>query len=126
HVDSGVPGILALGISAALTGLAISSLLAATAIRTGSAEVVQGVFPLIFMVMFLSSAFMPRELMHGWYLRVVELNPVTYLVEGMRKLVLEDSVSASALGAAWGIPAIGAVFAVLLSLRALRKRLAAS
>ena len=76
--------------------------------------------------MFLSSAFMPRELMSGWYLRVVELNPVTYLVEGMRELVLEPSVSADAVAKAWGIPALASLVAVWFCLRALRRRLASA
>jgi ABC-2 type transport system permease protein len=116
---------LALVVSASITALAVSSLLATFAIRSGSAEVVQGAFPLVFMLMFLSSAFMPRTLMTGWYRDVVEKNPVTYLVEGMRMIVLQDSVTYDALIRAWGIPAAGSIVAMYMCLRALRHRLAA-
>jgi ABC-2 type transport system permease protein len=69
-----------------LTALAVGALMSAMAIRTGSSEAVQGSFPLLFMMLFFSSAFFPRETMSGVYARIADLNPVSYLIEGFRDL----------------------------------------
>ena len=63
--------------------------------------------------------------MSGLYGTLANLNPVSYLVEGMRDLVIEG-VSASALARAILVPAGLAVVTIALSLRALRHRLGAS
>ena len=48
-----------------------------------------GTFPLFFALLFFSSAFFPRETMTGWFKTVADLNPISYLVEAMRDLVIE-------------------------------------
>ncbi len=126
QVRTGPIGIVALAISAALLALAVASTMATFAIRSGSPEVVQGAFPLVFMLMFLSSAFMPRELMHGWFLAIVNINPVTHIVEGMRAFVLEPDLHPDQFVRAWGIPVLWSMLALALCLRALRRRLAQS
>ncbi len=94
------------------------------AIKTGSSEAVQGAFPLLFIALFFSSAFFPRETMSGIYARLADINPISHLVEGMRDLTIEG-LSASAVLRAIVIPAIMAVLTVSLSLRSLTKRLGA-
>ena len=81
-------------------------------------------FVLVFVMMFLSSTFMARELMNGWFRRVVDINPISYLAEGMRGFVIERDLSAWRFFEAIAIPAIGCVLALVLCLRALRRRLA--
>jgi ABC-2 type transport system permease protein len=126
RIRSGPFGALAIVISATLIALAIASVMAMFAIRSGSPEVVQGAFPLVFMLMFLSSTFMPRQLMHGWFHTVASLNPVSYLAEGMRSLILRPELQPGTLLKAWGIPAAGALLGLALCLQALRRRLAQS
>ncbi len=58
------------------------------ALRTGSAEAVQASFPVFFISLFISSAFFPRQLMHGWFKAVATINPLSFLVEGLRHLVI--------------------------------------
>ena len=41
--------------------------------------------------MFFSSAFFPRETMTGWFKAVADVNPISYLVEGMRDQIIETS-----------------------------------
>ena len=48
-----------------LSGLAFGGIGAAVALRTGRASVVQGLFPLVFVILFLSSAFFPQDLLTG-------------------------------------------------------------
>ena len=126
RVHSGPIGILAVIISGGLVALAISTIMATFAIRSGSPEVVQGAFPLVFILMFLSSTFMPRQLMHGWFRSVVNINPISHIAEGMRAFVIERDISAGNFVTAWGYPAIGTALALVACMAALRRRLAQS
>jgi len=88
-------------------------------------EAVQGSFPLIFISVFMSSAFFPRQLMQGWFKAVATYNPISWMIEAMRDLVLVGWDSGDALVAIL-VPVVGAALAVLLALFALRARLAMS
>lgn len=126
RVRSGVVGILGLIVAASLMALFVAALMSAVAIRSGSPEVVQGMFPLVFILMFLSSTFMNRHLMHGWFRSLVNVNPISSVAEGMRAFVITKHPGGQAFLHAWGYPAIGSVLAMGLSLIALRRRLAKS
>jgi ABC-2 type transport system permease protein len=123
-VKGGVIGVVGVVVSAGLIALAVAGLLSAFAIRSGSAEAVQGAFPLVFILLFLSSAFFPRQRFTGWYQRVADLNPISHIVEGMRSFVIDDGIHAGAFVRAWGIPALLSVASIGLCLHALRRRLA--
>jgi ABC-2 type transport system permease protein len=59
------------------------------ALRTGSGEAVQGMFPLLFVLLFLSSMALPRNLIEqDWFRTVATYNPVSYLIEGIRSLLV--------------------------------------
>ncbi|MFT4863970.1 MAG: ABC-2 type transport system permease protein [Ilumatobacter sp.] len=124
-IKGGVGGVLGLMVSGTILALAVGALMSAMALITGSSEAVQGAFPLLFIALFFSSAFFPRETMSGIYGTLADINPVSHLVEGMRDLVIEG-VSASALARAILVPAALAVISIALSLWALRHRLGAS
>ena len=124
-IKGGVGGVIGLMVSGTILALAIGALMSAMALITGSSEAVQGAFPLLFIALFFSSAFFPRETMSGIYGTLADLNPVPHLVEGMRDLVIEG-VSASTLARAILVPGVLAVISIAVSLRALRHRLGAS
>jgi ABC-2 type transport system permease protein len=84
----GLAGVVLISLGAALLAAGFGSITAGLALRTGSAEAVQGSFPLIFVFLFLSSAFFPRTLMNGWFETVASLNPLSYLIEGFRYQVI--------------------------------------
>jgi ABC-2 type transport system permease protein len=92
-------------------------------LRTGSAEAVQGSFPLLFIAMFLSSAFFPRQTMTGVYGAIADVNPISYLVEGIRGLVIEG-LEPTRVAQALLIPVGIGVASIALALAALRRRLA--
>jgi ABC-2 type transport system permease protein len=88
-VKSGVGGAIVLLVYAVFIAIAFSGIGAAMGARTGSPEAVQGVFPLIFAVFFLSSMSMPRDLITvDWFRTVATWNPASYLIEGLRSLVI--------------------------------------
>jgi ABC-2 type transport system permease protein len=116
----GVPVIFALSLSIAAAFGTIGLLVG---LRTGSGEAVQGLFPLMFILLFLSSAALPRDLIaHDWFRTVATVNPVSYLIEGLRSLII-TGWDGEALALAFGIAL--AIFAAGLaaSTAALRERL---
>ena len=123
-VKSGVGGAIVLLLYAVFIAIAFSGIGAAMGARTGSPEAVQGVFPLIFAVFFLSSMSMPRNLISiDWFRTVATWNPASYLVEGLRSLVI-TGWDGTAL---WRGLAVGAAVLVLsfwVASRALATRMA--
>ncbi|MEO8363435.1 MAG: ABC transporter permease [Ilumatobacteraceae bacterium] len=124
RVESGIPGIMVMIISGGLIALGIAAIMSAVAIRTGSAEAVQGAFPLLFVLLFFSSVFFPRQTMHGVYKTIATFNPISYLVEGLRSLIL-DGFSLSAIARSIFIPIGICVFGTVLALSELRRRIRA-
>jgi ABC-2 type transport system permease protein len=123
HFKAGAPGVLVLLVLGLLIALAFASLGALIGLRTGSGETVQGVFPLFFVLVFLSSNALPRELIEqDWFRAIATVNPVSYLFEGLRSLVIfgwDGEALALGFGVAIGISVLG----VLGAASALRTRL---
>ena len=94
------------------------------ALRTGSTEGVQSLFPLLFFFTFISSMNLPRNLIEvAWFRDVATANPVSYMIEGLRSLVIEGW-NAQALALGFGLTIALLVLAMTLSARALRVRMA--
>jgi ABC-2 type transport system permease protein len=112
-VKAGFAGALVLLALALLVALGFGAIGAVMALRTGSAEAVQGLFPLLFVVFFLSSMNLPRNLMDvHWFRTVATWNPISYLIEGMRSLVItgwDGAALAKGFGVAVAIVALGLV-----------------
>ena len=93
------------------------------AFRFGNGEAVQGLFPVLFVFLFLSSMALPRDLIErDWFVTIATYNPVSYLLEGIRSLFIvgwDGEALALAFGSA---VAIGAVF-LALAVTGLRTRL---
>jgi ABC-2 type transport system permease protein len=89
RLHSGVGGALVLLVLEAVIALAFASFGTWAALRTGSTEAVQGLFPVFFVFLFLSSANIPRNLISTtWFRWVATANPVSYLIEAVRGLVI--------------------------------------
>jgi ABC-2 type transport system permease protein len=93
------------------------------ALRTGSGEAVQGMFPVFFVFLFLSSMALPRNLIQTeWFRTVATYNPVSYLIEAVRSLLI-SGWDAEALALGFGIALAIAVAGMTLATLALRTRL---
>ena len=122
-VKGGVPAVLVLMAMAMLVTLMIGGITAAVGVRTGRQESVESAFPLVFILLFMSSAFFPTDLMHGWFQWVAEHNPLSWMINGARELVIVGFDPAAAV-TALVVPAVLAVFTVSLAVRQMRLRLA--
>ena len=125
RIHGGVPAFVVLVLLAMVMALAIGGVTAAIGVRTGSQETVQNTFPLIFILLFLSSAFFPTSLMTGWYQTMARWNPVTWVIDAARELVIsgwswEDAATCL------GVAGVMAVLTIAFAARQLRKRLEAS
>ena len=115
---------LVLLVLALLIALAFASLGSFIGLRTGSGEAVQGVFPLFFVFLFLSSSSLPRELIEqDWFRTIATYNPVSYLFEGLRSLII-FGWQGKELALGFGFALALAVIGVVGSASALRTRLA--
>jgi ABC-2 type transport system permease protein len=89
HVAAGGWGVLVLIALGALAATGFGAIGCFAALRTGSGEAVQGLFPLFFVFIFLSSSNLPRNLLRtGWFHTVATWNPISYLIEGFRSLYI--------------------------------------
>jgi ABC-2 type transport system permease protein len=124
--ESGVLGVLVLFAFALLVALAFGALGTFAALRTGSGEAVQSLFPAFFVFLFISSMNIPRNLIEAtWFRDLATANPVSYLLECVRSLII-TGWDAEALALGFGIAAVIAVVALSLSTWALRVRMARS
>jgi ABC-2 type transport system permease protein len=123
-VVSGFSGVLVLLVLALLIALAFASLGSFIGLRTGSGEAVQGVFPLFFVFLFLSSSSLPRDLIEqDWFRIIATYNPISYLFEGLRSLIIYGW-QGKELAMGFGFALVLAVIGVAGSASALRTRLA--
>jgi ABC-2 type transport system permease protein len=122
EIESGVPGALLAIFLVTAAAMAVGGIGAAIALRTGSASVVQGLFPLVLVVLFVSSAFFPVDLMIEPAKTIAEYNPLSLVVEGIREPIISEIEAADTLYAVLAILGI-VLFGLLLSARALRHRL---
>jgi ABC-2 type transport system permease protein len=120
--DQGVPGMLLMILFTSLASVAFGGISAAIALYTGTASVVQGLFPLIFVVLFLSSAFFPTNLLLEPASSLAEYNPLSFIVEAIREPVI-GSVTVEAVAKAFGAIALVGGLSFGLSAIALRRRL---
>ena len=124
RLEAGPGGIAVLFLLAFLIAIGFGAIGAFMALRTGSGEAIQALFPLLFVLLFLSSMNLPRNLIEiEWFRTVATVNPVSYLIEGMRSLFI-TGWDAQALGLAFGLGAAVAAAAIAASALALRGRLA--
>jgi ABC-2 type transport system permease protein len=115
HIDAGVGGAALILVFALLVATGFGTLGLWIALRTGSGEGVQSQFPILFFFLLLSSMNLPRNLIEvTWFRDVATVNPVSYLIEALRSLVIVG----------WDGQALLLGFAVVLALIAVSLGLA--
>jgi ABC-2 type transport system permease protein len=113
-IKTGVGGGVAVVAIALMIALAFGSLGLLAAVRTGSAQQVQSLAALGLALLFLSSMIVPRNLITaGWFKAIATYNPVSYMVEAPRSLIVSGwDAQALALGCGITLAIIAACLAI--------------
>jgi ABC-2 type transport system permease protein len=119
--ETGPLGVLAFVALGALWSLAFSGFGYAIALKTGNPAAVNSSFLLFFPFLFLTTSYVPRSQLSGWLGVVAAWNPVTYLLAGLRSLVI-DGWSGRELGKALLAIAVVAAISMSMCFAALRGR----
>ena len=113
RIQTGVPGTLAMFGLLIIFAMGWSCVSMILALRTQNARLVQSMFIIVFPFLYITTSQAPMHLLPPLFRTLATYNPVTYVIEGVRALVLYD----------WGHPAIWqgylvalAMFVVLVSL----------
>jgi len=123
QIASGVGGALVLLVLSVLIAFGFAGVGTLLALRFGSGEAVQAMFPLLFVTLFLSSSSLPRNLLKvSWFHFVATYNPASYLIEGIRSLVI-SGWDARALALGFGFAVAILVLTIGLSSLAMKNRL---
>jgi ABC-2 type transport system permease protein len=121
-VADGFVGLLEVYLIGSLAAVGFAGIGLTLAFRAGNASSVQGIFPLVFVVLFLSSAFFPVDLLTSPVDVIARWNPLSYIATGMRAPIIGYGGSTAVLegiAAAAGI----ALFFGGLATHALHRRL---
>jgi ABC-2 type transport system permease protein len=99
-IEAGLAGAVVIVGFSLLISLAFGCIGAFVALRSGNGEAVQGIFPLFFAALFLSSMALPRDLIESdWFRTIADWNPVSYMLEAIRALMIDGwDTEALALG----------------------------
>ncbi len=118
---AGLLGLAGFVIIAGLWGVAFTGFPYAIALRTGNPTAVNNAFLLFFPFAFLTTAYLPEEQLTGWLAVVARFNPTTYLLDGMRALLM-DGWEWDRIGKALLAVAIVGAISFSLAFSALRGR----
>jgi ABC-2 type transport system permease protein len=120
---AGIPILIALSLAITFAFGCIGTYFA---LRVGNGEAMQSLFPVFFVFLFFSSMAMPRDLIEQtWFRTVADLNPVSYLIEGIRSLYI-TGIDGEALGVSFGLSALLATIFLTAASFSLRSRLVRS
>lgn len=119
--QTGLLGVLVFILIAGSWGVVFTGFPYAIALKTGNPAAVNSSFILFFPFAFLTTAFLPKAALTGWLAAVATVNPVTYLLSGLRSLVTQGWRPTLLLEALGAIAVVG-VFSLGLAALALRGR----
>jgi ABC-2 type transport system permease protein len=124
RLSSGPAGVVVILVLATLICAGFGMLGAFMALRTGSGESIQAFFPVLFIFLFMSSMNAPRNLMSvDWFRTIATINPVSYLIEAVRSLVI-TGWDGEALALGFAVAAALLVCSTIVAAHALRLRMA--
>ena len=122
-LEAGVGGALVVMALALVITFAFGCIGVFAAFRLGNGEAVQGLFPVLFVFLFLSSMALPRPLIEqDWFRTIATYNPISYLLEGIRSLFI-DGFDGEALALAFGCGLVLSGLFLALAVTSLRTRL---
>jgi ABC-2 type transport system permease protein len=119
-VASGVIGFILLVLLTAFWGVVFAGFMQLIALKTRSAAATNSGSLVFFPLLFLTPNFVPRELLTRPMEIAATLNPVTYVMEALRSLILED-LAWGTIALGFGVVAVMAVLMLFLNVRMIRR-----
>ena len=120
HIESGILGYLVLVVMVALWAVAFSGFMQLIALKSRSAAATQAGSMVFFPLLFLTPNFVPRNLLARPMEIAATLNPVTYVMEAARSLILEG-FDPAALAKGFLVVVLALVLMVVLSVRMINR-----
>ncbi len=117
---SGPVGLVLLILLTAIWAVVYAGFMQLIALKTRSAAATNSGGLVFFPLLFLTPNFVPRDLLTTPMEIASTLNPVTYLIEAMRSLILED-LAWSRIAAGFAVAAVCGVLMVVLNVRMIRR-----
>ncbi len=121
-VETGILGVFAIFGIMILFSMAWSCIGMIAALRTQNPRLVQSMFVLVFPFLYLTTSQTPKSLLPDWYAKIVSYNPVTYIIEGVRGLMIRGWGDPAIVQGFW-VAAILCVVMVTLTVMSFRKAL---
>ena len=118
-IASGVLGFVLLILLTAAWAVVFSGFMQLIGLKTRSAAATNSAGLIFFPLLFLTPSFVPRELLTRPMEIAATFNPVTYIMEALRSLVLVD-LDWAAIGRGYAVVAAAGVLMVVLSVRSIR------
>jgi ABC-2 type transport system permease protein len=120
EVRTGIPGAVVLVLLAALFGVGYAGFAVLIALRTRNIQATSTSFLLFFPLLFLTPNFVPFERLSSVMEFLARINPVSYVIEGLRSLIIQGW-DLDKLAAAGGVILVMGVLLTALSLRAIER-----
>lgn len=120
RIASGIPGFLVLVVMVALWAMVFSGFMQLIALKSRSAAATQGASMVFFPLLFLTPNFVPRNQLTRPMEIAATLNPVTYVMEAARSLILQG-FEGPALAKGFAVVAVAMALMLGLSVRMVNK-----
>ena len=120
RVASGPLGWLLVVLLAAAWCVVFSGFMQLIALNTRSAAATQSGGLVFFPLLFLTPNFVPRDMLTRPLEVAATFNPVTYVMEALRSLILADGIEGGPVGKGFAVVAVALVASVALNVRAIR------
>jgi len=110
---AGLLGVVLFVVLSGAWGLVFTGLPYAIALKTGNPGAVNASFILFFPITFLSTTFVPKSELQGWLRVAATYNPMTYILQGLRSLIVGGGTVQGEPGPTWNATDLGeAVLAI--------------
>jgi len=120
-IKGGAPAVATIVAVATVMGVGTGALTTSVGVASGTTGSFGAYIPISLAATFISSAYFPRNLMHGWFRAAASVNPVSFLIEDLRHQVIVGFDLSRAMQAMGMVMALAGVSAWVAS-RALRRR----
>jgi ABC-2 type transport system permease protein len=120
RIQTGVLGVFAIFALLILFAMAWSCVSMISALRTQNARLVQSLFVFVFPFLYLTTSQAPMSLLPPTFRTIATYNPVTYIIEGVRALVL-SGWNSPAIWQGFGVATVLCVVMVSLTLASFQK-----